>query len=231
MRCNVIKWGCGLLAVAALVTFVYPKILREIASILIVEDVIDRGTAIVVLGGHLPFRAMEAANLYQAGWAPRVVLVQGARGEEQKALRALGVATPQEWELSREVLVRLGVPASAILVPDGEADSTLEELRIVAHALRARGAPVIFVTSKVHTRRVRLTWRYVTRGDSRAIVQPARLDPFDPDLWWRDRRFALEVVREYLGLLNYSLGFPLGARPTGQVAKGLNRLEHLETRG
>ena len=74
-------------------------------------------------------------------------------------------------------------------------------------ALRSKDAPVILVTSKYHTRRVRLTWNYVTNGRSRAIVRAAAQDPFDPARWWRERRFVLAVVREYLGLVNYYAGF------------------------
>jgi len=68
---------------------------------------------------------------------------------------------------------------------------------------------VILVTSTFHTRRARLTWKYVTAGRSQAIVRAASGDPFDPDRWWQQRRFALSVVREYLGLINYYAGFPV----------------------
>jgi uncharacterized SAM-binding protein YcdF (DUF218 family) len=68
---------------------------------------------------------------------------------------------------------------------------------------------VILVTSKYHTRRTRLIWQYVTAGRSQAIVRTASGDPFDPDRWWEQRSFALSVVREYLGLVNYYAGFPV----------------------
>ena len=37
------------------------------------------------------------------------------------------------------------------------------------------------------------------------------IHPMNPDDWWQTRRFALSVVREYLGLANYYAGFPIGA--------------------
>ncbi len=70
--------------------------------------------------------------------------------------------------------------------------------------------PVILVTSKYHTRRTRLTWHYVSGGRSQAIVRAASGDPFDPERWWHTRRYALAVVREYLGLINYYAGFVIG---------------------
>jgi uncharacterized SAM-binding protein YcdF (DUF218 family) len=207
-------WGkltwISAVAIALIVVFHAP-LLRSVAAILIVEDALEPAAAIVVLGGQVPFRPMEAAALYRAGWAPRIVVVRGARLEEYHALRGLGILVPESWEIEREVLLRQGVPASAILVPDGEAQGTLEELAIVARAVEFADKPVILVTSKIHTRRVRTTWEHVTAGRSRPVVRIARDDPFDPAAWWRERRAALAVVREYLGLLNYWAGFPVAA--------------------
>ena len=202
-----------------LVGFAHVPILREIASFLITEDTLEPAAAIVALGGEPPFREMEAAKLYRAGWAPRVVIVRGARREELKALQNMGIEVGERWELSREVLIRQGVPASAILVPEDEAEGTLEELQAAYKALagqrsdisdqRSARMPVILVTSKYHTRRTRLTWHHVTEGRSRGIVRASSQDPFDPSRWWRERRFVLSVVREYLGLINYYAGFPV----------------------
>ena len=180
-------------------------------SFLVVEDPLRPAGAIVALGGDPPFREMEAAKLYRAGWATRVVVVRGARREESKTLQDMGIEVGETWELSREVLIRQGVPASAILVPKDEAEGTLEELRAVYRALGSKDAPVILVTSKYHTRRTRLTWHHVTGGRSRGIVRASSQNPFDPSHWWRERRFVLSVVREYLGLINYYAGFPVGA--------------------
>jgi uncharacterized SAM-binding protein YcdF (DUF218 family) len=193
----------------ALTMLAHVPLLRGVGSFLIVEDPLEKAAAIVSLGGQPPFREMEAARLYRDGWAPTVVIVRGLRPEEERALRAMGVAVPEGWEVSREVLLRHGVPSSAILIPEDEAEGTLEELRAVAEAVQPGDAPVVLVSSKYHTRRARLTWQYVTGGRSRAIVRPAAADPFDPARWWRERRFVLSVVREYLGLVNYYAGFPV----------------------
>ena len=207
-----VRWAGALLAGVALVAFAHAAILREIGAFLIFEDSLRPAAAIIALGGGPPFREMEAARLYGDGWASRVVVVRGARREESKAFQDLGIAVSEVWELSREVLLRQGVPPSAILVPNEEAESTLEELQAAYRALGSNDAPVILVTSKYHTRRTRLTWRFVTQGRSSGIVRPAGQDPFDPSRWWRERRFILSVVREYLGLFNYYVGFPIGTK-------------------
>jgi hypothetical protein len=68
---------------------------------------------------------------------------------------------------------------------------------------------VIIVTTKTHTRRVRLLWRRTVSGKGQAIVRAAAEDPFNPRRWWGNTRDALDVVREVLGLLNAWMGQPL----------------------
>jgi uncharacterized SAM-binding protein YcdF (DUF218 family) len=202
-------WGTALLLSVLLVGFAGDSILRGVASFLIVEDRLESAAAIVSLGGKLPFREIEAAKLYREGWASRLIVVPEAPSAESEALQALGIQKTQEWKLSREVLMQQGVPASAIFVAEQQGLGTLEELQAAYAAIPAKDAPVILVTSKYHTRRTRLIWKYVTQGRSRAIVRAATREPFDPALWWHTRRHALSVVREYLGLLNYYAGFPI----------------------
>jgi len=131
------------------------------------------------------------------------------RREEAHALENLGIDVSEPWQLSREVLLQQGVPAAAIRVSKDEAKGTLEELQAVYRALGSKDRPVILVTSKFHTRRTRLTWNYVSKGRSQRIVRATPRDPFDPARWWRERRFVLSVVREYMGLVNYYAGFPV----------------------
>ena len=204
-----VKYGAVLLAGFVLAGFAYIPILREFASFLIVENPLRPAAAIIALGGQTPFREMEAAKLYRAGWAPLVVIVREAGTKESKALENLGIQVGRFWELRREVLIREGVPPDAIVVSQEGAEGTLEELRAAHGSLQSKDSPVILVTSKYHTRRTGLTWKYVTEGKSQTIVRAAGLDPFDPERWWHQRRFVLSVVREYLGLINYYAGFPV----------------------
>jgi uncharacterized SAM-binding protein YcdF (DUF218 family) len=202
-RAAILLLGIALVGVGAAPMF------RGVASLLIVEDSPEHAAAIVSLGGKLPFREMEAAKLYREGWAPHVIIVRAAPSAEAEMLRALEIKSPQEWELSGEVLRQQGVPVSAIVIPQDEGIGTLEELQAAYAAISMKDAPVILVTSKYHTRRTRLIWNYVTQGRSRPIVRAATGEPFDTERWWQTRRSALAVVREYLGLINYYVGFPI----------------------
>jgi hypothetical protein len=219
-RNRALRYGAFLLCVVVLLVLGHVPLLRTMGWFLIVEDPLRPAAAIVVLGGQSPFREMEAARLYAEGWAPKVMLVPGALWDEQQMLLKLRIRVPEDWEISREVLLKRGVPSSAIIIAAGRAEGTLEELKLAHHAIGPVNAPVILVSSKFHTRRVRLTWNYITHGRSSAIVRAAEGDPFDPARWWTVRRFALSVVREYLGILHVYAGFPVAPRISNQTSFG-----------
>ncbi len=149
---------------------------------LVVEDPVEKARAIAVLSGRMPVRAVEAAKLYRRGYAPEVWLTQ----------------------------IHEGVPAGAIHVLEPPIVNTADEIRVISGALdREKDRSVILVTSKPHTRRVRLLWRKLAPVECRAIVRAASEDPFDPRHWWRNSSDALDVVREVLGLMNAWAGLPL----------------------
>jgi uncharacterized SAM-binding protein YcdF (DUF218 family) len=188
--------------------------LRSAASWLVVDDPLQTARSIVVLGGHLPFRAIEAAHIYQQGWAREIWVTKGDVAEEDLALARLGIDRPIEAVYSRLVVERLGVPAGAIRMLPDQPVNTAEELRAIAREIgRVGGGRVILVTSKYHARRVRVLWRNLIGTDPQAIVRYTPDDPFEPDRWWRRTADALAVSREWFGLLNASIGFPVKSGP------------------
>lgn len=212
-RRRLVQWVLALVAVVALVAVAHAPLLAGAARFLMVDDALEPAVAIVALAGRRPFAETEAAELYHAGWAPRIVVVQEAVWEEIRAQRDLGLPAREGWEVGRDVLLRLGVPAAAIVVLPGEARWTGDELRLLARWLGSGAAPVIVVTSKVHTRRTSLIWQALTGGQPRGIVRGARQDPFDPEGWWHDHRFVLAVLREALGLVNFVIRAPTPLEP------------------
>jgi uncharacterized SAM-binding protein YcdF (DUF218 family) len=175
---------------------------------LVVEDPLVRARAIVVLSGAMPLRAIEAAKLYRQGYAPEIWLTHSA--EPGETLEEMGIPFSGEDHYNTLVLVHEGVPPEAIHVLDPPIVNTADEIKAAAAALaRGNGAAVIIVTTKAHTRRVRLLWRRLAPSQGRAVVRAASSDPFDPRHWWRTTSDALDVVRELLGLLNAWAGLPL----------------------
>jgi uncharacterized SAM-binding protein YcdF (DUF218 family) len=178
---------------------------------LVCQDPLAKATAIVVLSGRLPGRALEAARIYRQGWAGRVWLTHSS--EPGRTLEKLGIGYVGEEEYNKRVLIHEGVPESAIEVLDPPIANTADEVETIGAALRKeRQGTVILVTSQVHTRRVRALWNRLSSGNGAAIVRGDAEDSYDAAHWWRSTTDALEVVRELLGLLNAWAGLPL--RPT-----------------
>jgi uncharacterized SAM-binding protein YcdF (DUF218 family) len=175
---------------------------------LVVEDPLEKAQAIVVLSGRMPLRAMEAAKLYRAGYAPKIWLTHST--EPGATLEAMGISYVGEDSYNLRVLIHEGVPANDIRVLEPAIVNTADEIAAVSAALEAgKGTPVIIVTSKVHTRRVRILWNRLAAARGRAVIRAPSDDPFQPRRWWRTTGDALDVVREFLGILNAWAGTPL----------------------
>lgn len=192
-----------------------PSALSALGRWLVVADSIDRASAIVVHVGYMPFRALEAATLYDQGWAPEVWVTQENRAPVEAALLRLGIQPPRDHEYSRQVLLRSGVPSSAIRILEPPILNTMQEVDLIASELRkVGGGRVILVTSKSHTRRVRATWWARVGRSPEAIVRYATEDAYNPAGWWRRTRDMVAVSWEVFGLMNVWAGFPV--QPDGR---------------
>jgi uncharacterized SAM-binding protein YcdF (DUF218 family) len=161
--------------------------------------------AIVVLAGSISDRVVEAADLYRAGVAPRVVVTRERVPRGDWALRARGVRLPESSEQMVAALEALGVPPGAIEVIPRRATSTDSEARTIARWACARVRSVVLVTSRYHSRRARMILRQALPPEIALAVRASRHDPFDPTRWWRDRRDAKAVLSELEKLAHYWL--------------------------
>jgi len=192
--------GCGL--ILGMVMFF------GVGRWLVIEDPLGKARAIVVLSGAMPLRAMEAAKLYREGYAPEIWLTHSA--EPAATLGEMGIPFAGEDYYSARVLIHEGVPASAIRVLEPPVVNTADEIDAIATALaKEKDRTAILVTTKAHTRRVRMLWQRLGSERGTGIVRAAAEDPFDPRYWWRTTSDALDVVREVLGLTNAWAGLPL----------------------
>ena len=183
----------------------------RIGNWLVREDPLRPSTAIVVLSGAMPERALEATEIYHAGLAPEVWITQPS--EPKQTMTTLGIPFDGEEEYSRRVLMKHGVPERAIRILQPPIVNTADEMNTIAATLESvHGLSVIVVTSKAHTRRVHGLWNRLEAKRGQIIVRAARTDSFEPSHWWRTTHDALDVVRELLGLLNVWAGLPL--KPT-----------------
>lgn len=161
--------------------------------------------AIVVLAGSVSDRVLEAADLYRAGVAPRVVVTRERVPRGDWALRARGVRLPESAEQTAAALQALGVPASAIVVIPRRTTSTDSESHTIARWTCARARSVVVVTSRYHSCRARMILRQALAPEITLAIRPSRHDPFQPGRWWRDRRDAKAVLSELEKLAHYWL--------------------------
>jgi uncharacterized SAM-binding protein YcdF (DUF218 family) len=200
-----IIYFCVLAALAGLCAWAF----LHLGEWLVVEDPLVPAHAIVVLSGSMPSRAIEAARIYQQDMAPQVWVSQPVGPAIE--LARMNITFVGEDFYNQKVLMARGVPADAIRVFESPAVNTEEEVDEIARDCRRDQAhKVIVVTSKPHTRRVRLIWNRRVGDEPQLIVRYSD-EAFDAAHWWRISTDALDVVREWLGIANAWFGFP--ARP------------------
>ena len=181
-------------------------------TFLTVNDPLQKADAVVVLGGRVPFRAMKAGDLYKEGFAPEVWVTMGNRNAAEIELERRGIHPTLEHVYSQAVLEKMGVPRGAIhVVPGRNINTAMEMTTIADYARKRHAARVILVTSSYHSRRVRTLWRRLVGTSPEAVVQYTRADAFNARRWWADTADAWRVTREWFGLLNAWLGFPLSS--------------------
>lgn len=94
---------------------------------MVVADPLQESDAIVVFGGQLPFRAMEAAAIYRQGWAPEL----GVAASAIHILQPQCVNTTDEVKVALDTLKARG-GTRLILV---SSESHTGRIRVAWHAL------------------------------------------------------------------------------------------------
>jgi uncharacterized SAM-binding protein YcdF (DUF218 family) len=167
----------------------------------------DRGTLrpAVDLTDEAIHRTLCGADLYLHGMAPTLLMAGGDA--------AIVSSGPTESQAMKELAVRLGVPAEAVLVED-RSRTTYENARESRRLLGDRTS-ILLVTSAYHIPRATALFHkqgfQVTpypcgfHARNRPMEEEDRLNLFDflPNLWALNRMH--EVVEETAGLLAYTL--------------------------
>lgn len=163
----------------------------------------QKADAILVLGGSFT-RPFQAADLYRQGLARKIYISVPAREDQHRLLDEAGIAFPREEEIVRQVLLKKGVPASAIEYFGKASVSTAAEAQ-AARVLFAGGAPrLLVVTSPYHLRRTKMIFAdALPAADIRVIA--TSYDPF-PQAWWKDQNAARNVLLELAKITFYQLG-------------------------
>ena len=166
------------------------------------QDVPAKSDAIVVLGGSY-YRPLHAAELYREGYAPLVYLSVPVHNPASVLLEPLGLSLPKQEEMSYGIVVKKGVPPSAIRFFGMANRNTAEEAVALRHALGPGPHRLLLVTSPLHCRRARIVFQNVfPTGDIRVVA--TAYETFEPQ-WWTSLNAARAMLAESVKILTYWL--------------------------
>ena len=197
-----VVWLAVVLGVVLLAGFAWRERtvpLRRLASALVHEEPIEPADVAVVSMASPRGSALDAAKLYRRGLVHRVWITPWIDEPADRRVDALGLRVPRHHEVARSILVKAGVPASAISMLDRPVNGLEGEMAVVGRALRDRpGTRAIVVTQRSHTARASLLLRQAYAPAAHVSVRSAHVDRFHPDGWWRERGATREVLLETL---------------------------------
>ena len=178
------------------------RVLAGMGGFLVIHDKIEPADIIFLLNGDTTTRPKHAAELVHQGFAPKVVI---ARVEDSENVQ-LG-AYPNPTDTMIVVLRKLGLEESQIvqLRPPRGVNHTMDEAKALLvysreHPLRK----VIIVTSDLHSRRARYTFRKVLSGTGvKVMMSPISDLKYGADNWWRLEDGVIGFQNEYLKLAYY----------------------------
>ena len=193
--------------VAALLLLLSAITLSRLGGWLVVEDPLQTADAIVVLGGTMYERPLEAVDLHKAGWAPRIYLFREIADWGEPELMARGVAYLRPIDIQIDVIRRLGVEPQAIHVLNAAGSTAEEATQVVALASREKFTRLIMITSKQHTRRARLVMnRRLDDLGVAVIMRASRYDKSNVERWWSQRSTLRFTLFETQRLFGYWIG-------------------------
>lgn len=183
---NARKWiygalGAVVLGIVCLFLFLGPMA-RWAAHAWVVDEEPKASDAIVVLAGSVSARPYAAAELWNQGYAPLVVVTTMPHG---------GFMTPGEDYATHAIMSR-GVPRESFVVLRTEVTSTYDEaMSVLAWAKDNGVSRILLVTDPFHTRRSRWIFkRLLEPWGIEVITVAAPPKGYDLDHWW-DNEFSL----------------------------------------
>ncbi|UCD79756.1 MAG: YdcF family protein [Desulfobacterales bacterium] len=193
---------------ALLLVFFSGAILRQLGSLIVVDEKPPYSDAVVILLTGVDYypRLIQAADIYGRQLARKVVINGNRKTDILRELEDKGFERCCPWYTeSVRILTMLGVAEKDIIPISAEnAYDTVSEAQAVgAELIRRNLSKVIVTTSKFHTRRAKFIWQNMYANRLSVYVSPAASDPYDPQKWWKDGRQIRWVMAEYGAWIYY----------------------------
>jgi len=178
-------------------------LLQKAAELWIASDPVGPADAVAVFGGGVNDRPFAAAAYYRDGLVKKILLSVNDVG----AAARLGAA-PSDTEANRQVLLKLGVPESAIDIFGAGSLNTYDEALALRAWAQHTGAHRLIVPTEIFAaRRVRWMLRRAF-GDDVTIIVPA-LDPreYRRDNWWQSDSGMISFQNELIKYIYYRIKY------------------------
>jgi uncharacterized SAM-binding protein YcdF (DUF218 family) len=192
----------GILALAVSVLLAeHRPLLEGFAASFRVNDPVKSDALVLLLGGP-DHRPRAAADLYNQGLAPLVLMGDSGLDPDLKTI---------ETDVTRRALESDGVPAAAIqLLAGGEVHSTRDEALRVRDYARAHPTirTITVVTTAFHTARSRWIFKRVLRGSGVEVhMAVAPLTVFDEVNWYKSGTGRVIYLSETIKTVYYRLAY------------------------
>ena len=206
-RCRLWRTAIVILVVAGFGVWAWIErapLLRGAATLWIVSDAVSSADAAVVLGGGLDTRPFAAAELYQQGLVKKVLVSQV--GDD----RAVSIgAEPGHTDANRQVLLRLGIPATAI-ESFGTANKNTKEDAVALRAWAELHHPsALIIPTEIFTAR-RVRWMFDREFSGQPIrIEVQSVDPpkYTRANWWKNEYGIIAFQNEILKFIYYRLKY------------------------
>ena len=170
-------------------------LLTGLANAYIVNEPLQKADAILVPGGGIGWRPIEAARLYQEGYAPKILVLDVKRDTSV----AMGLRE-SEGAVMRQVLIGKGVPATNIVTVGQGVSSTFGDINAACDWAKTSGAKrLIIPTDFFHTRR--LKWvanKVLTRNGLESEVRAVIPPEYAPTNWWQHEEGVIMFQNELI---------------------------------
>lgn len=184
-------------------------VIKNMGKYLVFSQKPEKSDLIVVLLGPIPDRALQAYDLYKAGYAKKILFANEFQFGAEK-LKPFSIELENTSSILKRTLIKLGTTEDDVVILKDITASTQQEALAVSEYVQQHKEirSILLVTSSYHSRR---TFKIFTKALKRTgreiavISSPSVYTDFNPNRWWNDRDSAKMVFLEYLKLMNYYL--------------------------
>ena len=135
----------------------------------------QKADAIVAIsGGKTQVRTAEAIELYNMGWADRLIF-SGA---------AFDTSAPSNASVMRDQALKAGVPSSDIFIEEFSRTTKENAEKTIDIVEKYNIERIVLVTSPYHQRRASIEFKKLTENRVTMVNHPTMEDPDWPWYWW-----------------------------------------------